>query len=143
MKKSFYSYLYRIFSILSDKTKGFPLFVRYKIFFGILIIGLADNSCMNRKIPDYYASNEVREIEIIQNDSIVPSFGKKGVIQNSHRLKRQKKKGDIQPFSPDKKVEDTIRIAITCYISIDIDNYNDEYKSAFESVSNKEIQDEN
>ena len=46
MKVKSYKFLFRIFSFLSDKTNGAPLFVKYKLLLGTFIIGLA-SSCTN------------------------------------------------------------------------------------------------
>ncbi|MDU1889497.1 MAG: carboxypeptidase-like regulatory domain-containing protein [Dysgonomonas sp.] len=40
MKIKSYNLLFRIFSYLSDKTNGAPLFVKYKLLLGSLIIGM-------------------------------------------------------------------------------------------------------
>lgn len=49
MKLRSYRILYRVFCTLSDKTNGFPLFVKYKILLGTLIMGMVAASCSNRK----------------------------------------------------------------------------------------------
>jgi len=48
MKIKSYNLLFRFFSFLSDKTNGAPLFVRYKLLLGTLIIGLTGTSCVNK-----------------------------------------------------------------------------------------------
>lgn len=46
MKIKSYRLLFRIFSFLSDRTNGFPLFARYKLMLGTLILGLSTTSCL-------------------------------------------------------------------------------------------------
>jgi TonB family protein len=49
MKIKSYHLLFRMMSFLSDKTNGFPLFAKYKLMLGTLIIGLSASSCTNKK----------------------------------------------------------------------------------------------
>ncbi|MDR0798765.1 MAG: energy transducer TonB [Dysgonamonadaceae bacterium] len=49
MKTKSYRLLFRVFSFLSDKTNGFPLFAKYKLLLGTLILGLSATSCTNKK----------------------------------------------------------------------------------------------
>lgn len=49
MKIKSYHILFRFFSYLSDKTNGAPLFVKYKLLLGTLIIGLTGISCNKPK----------------------------------------------------------------------------------------------
>ncbi|MDU1889499.1 MAG: TonB family protein [Dysgonomonas sp.] len=46
MKIRSYKLLFRIFSYLSDKTNGAPLFVKYKLLLGTIIIGLTSMTSM-------------------------------------------------------------------------------------------------
>ncbi|NDV96044.1 hypothetical protein D0T84_14140 [Dysgonomonas sp. 521] len=48
MKRKSYNLLFRFFSFLADKTNGAPLFVKYKLLLGTLIIGVAGTSCSNK-----------------------------------------------------------------------------------------------
>jgi TonB family protein len=49
MKIKSYHLVFRVLSFLSDKTNGFPLFAKYKLMLGTLIIGLTASSCTNKK----------------------------------------------------------------------------------------------
>lgn len=50
MKLKSYKFLFSLFSFLSDRTNGKPLFVKYKILLGTLIIGLIGSSgCKSSK----------------------------------------------------------------------------------------------
>lgn len=137
MKVKLYHILFSIFSSLSNKTKGFPLFVKYKILFGILIIGLTESSCTNKETISYYTPDIQDSIQTIQKEGIIDSLEKKIHYKNIGGKKK------ITSFKPDRTSnEDTIIISTMCYISIDIDNHSieNESKSAFEPIEsdNKE-----
>ncbi len=50
MKIKFYRAFFRLFSYLSDKTNGFPLFVKYKILLGTIIVGVTTTACPSSRI---------------------------------------------------------------------------------------------
>jgi len=52
MKLKSYNILFRIFSFLSDKTDGAPLFVKYKLLLGTLIIGMATSAKAQEKVNE-------------------------------------------------------------------------------------------
>lgn len=54
MKFRFYNILFKLFSFLSDKSNGASVFVKYKLLFGSLIIGVASSSCVNKGKPTCY-----------------------------------------------------------------------------------------
>ncbi len=61
MKIKFYRAFFRLFSYLSDKTNGFPLFVKYKILLGTIIVGVTTTACPSRIIHCYvppYVDND-------------------------------------------------------------------------------------
>lgn len=60
MKIRSYKILFRFFSFLSDKTNGAPLFVKYKLLLGTLIISIAGSS-----------ANAMSKIKGV-NDTIIP-----------------------------------------------------------------------
>jgi hypothetical protein len=62
MKLKSYKFLFGIFSFLSDKTNGAPLFVKYKLLLGTLILGIASSQ----------AGNLSMKAIINRTDSIVP-----------------------------------------------------------------------
>lgn len=62
MKLKSYKFLFGIFSFLSDKTNGAPLFVKYKLLLGTLILGIASSQ----------AGNYSKKAIINRTDSIVP-----------------------------------------------------------------------
>ena len=68
MKIKSYHILFRIFSYLSDKTNGAPLFVKYKLLLGTLILGVTTslaNSGSKAKIAD---------------DTIMPNKPEEGIV---------------------------------------------------------------
>ena len=48
MKITTYRFLFRFVSFMSDKTGGLPLFVKYKLLLGTIIIGLGGSSCAGK-----------------------------------------------------------------------------------------------
>lgn len=89
MKITSYKILFRFLSYLSDKTNGAPLFVKYKLLLGTLIMGLVGTSgCKSKKhdVLCYIGVVEPLQEEVTcykpaipQNDSI------RGIVRDSNR----------------------------------------------------------
>jgi len=45
IKSNFFNFLFRLFSFLADKTGGWKVFVRPKLLFGALIVGVGMTAC--------------------------------------------------------------------------------------------------
>jgi protein TonB len=81
MKIKSYRLLFGFLSFLSDKTNGFPLFAKYKLMLGTLIIGLSASSYANKKAnsqttcyeaPAVEDSTQVIVGDTIQSDTLIP-----------------------------------------------------------------------
>lgn len=76
MKVKSYRFLFRIFSYLSDKTNGAPLFVKYKLLLGTIIIGLTGvtgESCKRVKTSYVPISEPVDTTQILCYEPVAPS----------------------------------------------------------------------
>lgn len=62
MKLKSYHILYRIFCTLSDKTGGFPLFVKYKLLLGTLILTLSAASCAKKSTSKVTDEEEIPQV---------------------------------------------------------------------------------
>lgn len=67
MKLRSYNILFRLFSFLSDKTNGAPIFVKYKLMLGTLILGMVSASAQAQK-------------DNVATDSISPSISERELI---------------------------------------------------------------
>lgn len=63
MKLKSYKFLFGIFSFLSDKTNGAPLFVKYKLLLGTLILGIASSQAGN------YSKKELMQTDTVKPDT--------------------------------------------------------------------------
>lgn len=71
MKIKSYRILFSFFSFLSDKTNGAPLFVKYKLLLGTLLIGLTGISCNRQKeVVTCYDMNFVPDTSSVVKPSI-------------------------------------------------------------------------
>jgi TonB family protein len=115
MKLKSYKLLFRIFSFLSDKTGGAPLFVRYKLLLGSLIIGFIGVSCNDKK-SSYSIVPEKDD-----KDSIHASIPEKGE-EDSVSLNKAK----IALVPPAIGIEEPVvtcyDTTVTCYLPVMIED---------------------
>lgn len=69
MKIKIYKYLFRLVSYLTDRTNGMPLFVKYKIALGTILIGITSTSCNSKTSQTRIIIDETDTISIL-TDSI-------------------------------------------------------------------------
>jgi len=83
IKLNLFHFLFRLCSFLADKTEGWIVFVKPKLFFGSLLLGWTITSCnsSNNRIPNQPVSNQPTKVVINDKSAVwgghtmvMPSF---------------------------------------------------------------------
>ena len=70
MKLKSYNILFRLFSFLSDKTNGAPIFVKYKILLGTLLLGVVSTSLQAQKKKILSFVTNVKNGLLVEEDAV-------------------------------------------------------------------------
>lgn len=102
MKLKSYKLLFRFFSYLSDKTNGAPLFVKYKLLLGTLIISFMGVSCSSR-------SQQVScyDMTLVPDDSVNVAGKVDSIIEPEPYIMCYEVAAPIEPEEPNKKEDET------------------------------------